>query len=191
MASRIGMSYRNEQAQARIDAALATIASSGVELPAQPPRHRDPNYSHTQRLEWIASVLETLTGQDGERVDVELVAIPDFSAWEREDLDGLAAGVGVEDPGALESRREVIDAIMSRVDTSELLELIAPDEDETSGEAETEGSGASAETDTDEGQEQAPSLDPLGELGNDDYEQLSPQQKAARTRAANRASEDA
>lgn len=59
MASRRGMAIRIEQANDRIDAALERLAS-GQDVPAAPPAHRDQVLRQTERLEWIADVLDAV-----------------------------------------------------------------------------------------------------------------------------------
>lgn len=57
MASKIGLSYRNEAAQARLGAALAELGEG--DAGAQPPgSRRDGALEATLRLEWTADVLE-------------------------------------------------------------------------------------------------------------------------------------
>lgn len=59
MASKIGMSYRNEAANNRIKAALAEIdAKELVTLPDPPRFTRDKVLAETLQLEWLADALE-------------------------------------------------------------------------------------------------------------------------------------
>lgn len=61
MVSHIGLIFRNDAAQARIDAALATIVANGTAaIEPMPERTRDPKHNETLRLEWIAGALETI-----------------------------------------------------------------------------------------------------------------------------------
>jgi len=61
MASQRGMTLRNEAANHRIDAALTgLVAESAIALPDHPTPSRDAFLNATQRLEWIADVLETI-----------------------------------------------------------------------------------------------------------------------------------
>lgn len=59
MASKIGMAARNEMATARIDAALAALDATH-DLPDRPAPSRDAVFAETQRLEWLADVLEAI-----------------------------------------------------------------------------------------------------------------------------------
>ena len=62
MASRIGLSYRNEAAEAKMRAAIGALAEArGAELtglPEQPQRQRDSRLDATVQLEWMVEVLE-------------------------------------------------------------------------------------------------------------------------------------
>lgn len=61
MASLIGMAKRNENAQGRINASLATLVTlRGVEIGEYPTVRRDAVLQETLRLEWMADVLEAL-----------------------------------------------------------------------------------------------------------------------------------
>ena len=60
MASHIGLIYRNEAAQTRIDTAFAAVVAGGIALPPMPPKTRDPKENETLRLEWIAAALEAV-----------------------------------------------------------------------------------------------------------------------------------
>lgn len=61
MVSHLGLIYRNDAAQTRIDAALAAIAANGtVEIEPMPAKKRDPKENETLRLEWIAGALEAI-----------------------------------------------------------------------------------------------------------------------------------
>lgn len=61
MASRIGMGYRRQAAEQRIDAALDQVISGlGVGVPPFPARARDADLNEVLRLEWIATALEAL-----------------------------------------------------------------------------------------------------------------------------------
>jgi hypothetical protein len=65
MASKIGLSYRNEAAQARLSAALAGLGEGEAE--ARPPgSRRDGALEATQRLEWAAGVLERVAARERE-----------------------------------------------------------------------------------------------------------------------------
>lgn len=101
MASRLGMTIRNERANARIDAALAQMAE-GLDVPAAPDQPRDRLLAETLRLEWIADSLEAVVaGEDGG-------ALIDRT---RDELNELAAEAGVENPEKLKNKQEVVDAI--------------------------------------------------------------------------------
>lgn len=64
MASKIGMSYRNEAAQARIDATLDGLtARLTTDVPPVPTNRRDPVLQETLRLEWMADLLESLAAE--------------------------------------------------------------------------------------------------------------------------------
>lgn len=60
MASHIGLIFRNEKAQARVDTALAAIRASGVDIPESPSKTRDPKENDTLNLEWLAEALEAV-----------------------------------------------------------------------------------------------------------------------------------
>lgn len=61
MASHIGLIFRNEQAQARVDTALAAILATGkVDVPSLPRKTRDARENETLRLEWLAEALEAV-----------------------------------------------------------------------------------------------------------------------------------
>lgn len=60
MASHIGLIFRNEKAQARVDTALAAIRASGVDIPESPSKTRDPRENDTLNLEWLAGALEAV-----------------------------------------------------------------------------------------------------------------------------------
>lgn len=60
MVSHIGLIYRNDAAQKRIDAAVAAIVASGIELPPLPEPTRDQKHNETLRLEWLAEALEAI-----------------------------------------------------------------------------------------------------------------------------------
>lgn len=61
MASHIGLIFRNEQAQARVDTALAAIIASGaVDVAPLPRKMRDPKENETLQLEWLAGALEAV-----------------------------------------------------------------------------------------------------------------------------------
>ncbi|HVL24876.1 MAG TPA: hypothetical protein VM450_12380 [Thermomicrobiales bacterium] len=110
MASRIGLNYRNEAAQTRLDGALAALAEAhGVDLPAQPAVNRDPFVTATQRLEWTADVLEELAGIGDEPSD----DTPAMSEMRRADLNALAIEIGITDADKLPNRDAVIAAIES------------------------------------------------------------------------------
>ena len=68
MVSHLGLIYRNDAAQTRIDAALAAIAASGtVTIPPMPDRTRDGKYNETLRMEWIAEALEAIAASTSKR----------------------------------------------------------------------------------------------------------------------------
>lgn len=115
MASRIGMSYRNEAAQGRIDAALAQLAENfGDALPAQPALTRDAVYNETLRLEWTADTLEAVQGilatvelgskvsdADGPAEDETITGYLDageLGKMKRGDLEDLARNLDIADP---------------------------------------------------------------------------------------------
>lgn len=70
MASRLGMAIRNEQANNRIDAALARLAT-GKDMPAVPEPTRDAILRDTLRLEWIAAALESMDQPTSEQQEPE------------------------------------------------------------------------------------------------------------------------
>lgn len=61
MASSIGLIYRNEKAQARVDTALAAIIADGkLQVSELPFKTRDRDENDTLRLEWLADVMEAV-----------------------------------------------------------------------------------------------------------------------------------
>lgn len=61
MASSLGLIFRNETAQARIDTALAAIIADGkLKVPELPAKARDRDENDTLRLEWLADALEAV-----------------------------------------------------------------------------------------------------------------------------------
>ena len=61
MASSIGLIYRNEKAQARVDTALAAIIADGkLQVQELPSKTRDRDENDTLRLEWLADALEAI-----------------------------------------------------------------------------------------------------------------------------------
>lgn len=80
MASKIGMSFRNEMAQNRIDAALVKIGEKNiVTLPGLPPFTRDPVLADTLQREWLAEALETIAEIKPEAQPMIPVAAPEGS----------------------------------------------------------------------------------------------------------------
>lgn len=64
MASKIGMTYRNEAAQARIDATLEGLTEAlTLDVGPVPTNRRDPVLQETLRLEWMADLLEALAAE--------------------------------------------------------------------------------------------------------------------------------
>jgi hypothetical protein len=125
MASRRGMTIRNEQAEARIDAAMAQFAELGAfEVESQPVYRRDAARQETERLERVADILEravgVLTNVAAER-DAALNAVsqkeaPDFTKMKRAELEASAAGIGIENPGDKEAFPNV-DALIGAIET--------------------------------------------------------------------------
>lgn len=61
MASSLGLIFRNETAQARVDTALAAIIADGkINVPDLPSKARDRDENDTLRLEWLADALEAV-----------------------------------------------------------------------------------------------------------------------------------
>jgi hypothetical protein len=75
MASRLGMAIRTQQANDRIDDAVALL-TKGQDVPAAPEPTRDAVLRGTQRLEWIASVLEALATQPAPKPATKPKAAP-------------------------------------------------------------------------------------------------------------------
>lgn len=64
MASKIGMTYRNEAAQARIDTTLEALSAGlPLDVGSVPTNRRDPVLQETLRLEWMADLLEALAAE--------------------------------------------------------------------------------------------------------------------------------
>lgn len=140
MASRRGMALRTEEAQGRINVALAVLVADHDDLPEQPGRTRDPLLDATLRLEWIADTLERLAGvaepvQDGtegpntgqdtgddasgapgatSRVELDRTELKERKL---DDLKTLAidAGVPVEQVAPLRSKDAVLDLFEARI----------------------------------------------------------------------------
>jgi hypothetical protein len=115
MASRIGMANRNQAANKRIDAALNAIAESGqFDLPDRPARSRDTVYEETQRLEWVADLVEAIAGNTGTDGDNEPEDAEDTGPsleWTKAQLVEHAESLGIENADRLGSKQVVLDAI--------------------------------------------------------------------------------
>lgn len=122
MASKRGMSIRNEEAQARIDAAVERIATAGAFKVEPPPVYRrDPIRQDTERLERLAGIVEQAAdalddeGGDpafsGAQADVSVT----IDTMTREELNTLAIERGIEDPDKLPNKDAVIAAIQDAV----------------------------------------------------------------------------
>lgn len=107
MASKIGMTYRNEAAQARIDATLEGLTKGlTLDVGPVPTNRRDPILQETLRLEWMADLLEVLAaGPDPSKPDIDL------NAMKRDDLNAYAREHGVEDPEGLPNKGAVMEAV--------------------------------------------------------------------------------
>lgn len=115
MASKRGMSYRNEGAQSRIDAAVERIAAAGAfEVEPRPVYRRDPIRQETERLERLAGVLEQVVSVlDGGRNDPNRLA-----SLTRKELNAMATDLGIEKPADLPNKDAVIAAIEEAAETS-------------------------------------------------------------------------
>jgi len=119
MASRIGMSYRNEASQGRIDAALAALVSRfAVEVGPLAGHPRAPLLAAAIRLEWTADVLEAVAASSGVPVATDSAeggdpasAEDDLMAHTRDELNAMADELGIEDVASLPNKGAVADAI--------------------------------------------------------------------------------
>jgi hypothetical protein len=101
------MAIREEQANARIDAAIAVLAA-GSDAPASPDRVRDPVLNGVVRLEWIADTLETISaGESGEDAAAML------GRQTRDELNAHAAAIGIENPESYRTKAELVEAIVT------------------------------------------------------------------------------
>lgn len=116
MASRIGMSYRNEASQGRIDAALTSLVNDfTLDVQPLPSNRRDPILQEAVRLEWTADVLEAIAASSGVPGAAEggdpASAEDDLMDHTRDDLNAIAAELGIEDAASLPNKGAVVDAI--------------------------------------------------------------------------------
>lgn len=110
MASRLGMAIREDQANQRIDAAVAALAG-GSDVPDAPEPTRDPVLRSTLRLEWIADVLEALSaGESNEDLAATL------SRHTRDDLNAEADRLGIDNPAGYRTKAELVDVIVATKD---------------------------------------------------------------------------
>lgn len=108
MATEHAMAIMENDANKRIDAALAAIADRfTLVVPSMVPERLDPRMKGIRMIEHHADVLEAIA---------VAIGVTDLDEMTRRELNAHATAVGVEDAGDLPNKAAVIEAIASADD---------------------------------------------------------------------------
>ena len=148
MASRIGMAIRNEAAENRIGVALEAIAATGhLDLSSPPEATRDEVLNETLRLESVADSLEAVLAAVSLLPSADRGAEPALTDLKRDELNAIAAELGIDAPEKLPNKPAVVEAIEAK--QAELAASADPDPTDTDGDAPVDTDGADDNPGTD------------------------------------------